>query len=524
MQALRLVIVETLDPDGALYAWMSSGLRELGHEVVVVPAQELVPRMGVDAWQELLLDLDDNFAPHLILSHPPYDFLGAGVAEKLRGRGVRLVGFAFDDPVFLETWREDGTWGPVVASIQQRFDLYATTSREMARVARATGGKNVQHLRWAITCETDTACTESTAAVAPQKPLLLLGSAYPRRLELVSALSERGIQIEVAGQGWLQAKDQLPDSVTVSGPVPGDLLDDAFREATGVICPSDWEDRAVPMVKARLLEVTRAGGLVLTEDSPELADYFNDDEVLRFHDVEELSQIALALESGQLDGATIASRARARTRAEHTWEQRWPELLGLLGQVGSGIIDRLAPPDGANPGTAWGLAISNLALDLEQKGATRAAVAAYRCLERYKPENFAILAGLGRCFYTMNQPKEALPYLERALSAGVSLVGEDTSTLPLRWPGAPKAGLGLGYNGYLSPRLEVTAFRLAALLGAGEVQQALEAIEAIDDPDWLIALSQLLNPTDDAQTQPFWERLTERSKKASPRLLSRDGT
>ena len=528
---MRVLLNETLDPNGALYSWLSKDLRSLGHEVAILPVQELAPRLGVVAYQDLLVSLVRDWRPQVVLVHPPYDFIGPRTAKALRGCRARVVAFAFDDPIFLNYHRDRGRLSEVFGSLSDRFDLFTSTSQEMIAEARGNGLPRARWLRWAMATPEpwDLGCPAVLPAPSPR--LLLVGRAYPRRVRLVRDLAALRVQVEVHGAGWDDLQKELPDEVEAGGFLGGEARNELQRRAPGVICPADWEDRRVPMVKARLLEVVMAGGLALAEHSPDLRSYFSEDEVLSFDSPEELAGYAKDLAAGRIDGPGMAGRAYARARREHTWRQRWPELLGLLDDVG-----RCPEPDRKRiPGTPWpsdggsgqeggGLlayrqALAGLALDLERSRALDPALQVYRYLLSWAGEDCGAAAGIGRCLYGLGRAAEACGKLEEALASWEGILGADAAGLPLRWPAA-SAGLGLGRSGRLAAPIELNAYLMAALLDIGRVEEARVCLSELQDPDWLLALADLLDPSASTpEGRLFWEDLARRVFDATPCLL-----
>ena len=120
---LRAVISETMDPDGAMFRFLSPDLEQLGYEVLRVPTQQAIRLLGPREYQQLLVEIAHTFRPHVMFVHPPYDYLSLQTAAAIRQVGVRLVGFAFDDSIFLPMLRASGQLEAAARDIHEAFDL-----------------------------------------------------------------------------------------------------------------------------------------------------------------------------------------------------------------------------------------------------------------------------------------------------------------------------------------------------------------------------------------------------------------
>src|SRR5262245_33374198 len=91
----------TIDPDGAMHDWVD--LPD-GWELIRIPTQEAVHLAGPRALQQLYVDVCAREAPEILVTHPPYDWIDEPTAEQIRAQGTVLVGYAFDDEIFAESY------------------------------------------------------------------------------------------------------------------------------------------------------------------------------------------------------------------------------------------------------------------------------------------------------------------------------------------------------------------------------------------------------------------------------------
>ena len=97
----RLLITETMDPDGAMYRWCSPDVEALGWNVLRIPSQELIHHLGIEAYNAFLRSLIRYWRPHVFMVHPPYDYLIEGTINAAKKVGTRLVAYGFDDPAII---------------------------------------------------------------------------------------------------------------------------------------------------------------------------------------------------------------------------------------------------------------------------------------------------------------------------------------------------------------------------------------------------------------------------------------
>ncbi|PKN57063.1 MAG: hypothetical protein CVU56_12800, partial [Deltaproteobacteria bacterium HGW-Deltaproteobacteria-14] len=379
---MRVLLTETVDPDGAMYRWLSPALQAAGHRVVVVPGQEAAHHLGVSGFQALLVAAADALDPDLILTHPPYDHMSAATADRLRARGARLVGFAFDDPIFTPEWRARGPLEAVLAGIDACYDAWLTTSQRFAELAAATApGSRVLPIRWAM-------CPPSPAAPRcgdiPAR-VVLVGSAYPTRVALIRTLAAAGLPLLVRGHGWPEAAPRLAlpagADVDLGGHVDAATAT-ALLRAGVVVSTADWEDRPVPMLKLRVLEAAFAGACQVAAACPELGAHFTPDEVAPYADATDLVAVLRGLLADAPRRAAMAAAAHDRARREHTWETRLAELIAALAAVGRPV--RAIATDRAEPLACPALALTamSLATSAEFNGRAAAAAAFFAHAER----------------------------------------------------------------------------------------------------------------------------------------------
>jgi hypothetical protein len=505
----RLLVSETLDPNGAMFGFLRPDLRALGYDVTVLPTQEAVVRLGVEAYRRLVLDVVRAERPSALVVHPPYDHLNLPLARKIRRFGCRIIAFAFDDPIVRPRWRPRGELAARLQAIDALYDLYATTSDEMRETAQLAGLARVVTLRWAASLD-PLAPRRLPAVNAAQ--VLLVGRAYPRRMALVRMLGAAGLTVRVFGSGWPETAGSWPEGVEVGPPLTREGMIAHYRAAGVVVTTGDWENVEVPMVKVRLLEVAFAGGFQVAQASPDLRAYFPETEVPGWRTEEEL--VARVREALAAPGSCreAAAAAHARALREHRWIVRWPELIAAAARAGRPLEQ---PPDQPRRSTAYTQLLAQTASQLEASGATPAALSFWFEASRAFPRGADPPLGAGRCLFKLGRPATAARWLRAGLARlavrPVGLVEGLHLCLP---PGTD--GRGLGLSGQLTPAVEAFAFLLAALLAAGDASAAEAAIAEVTDDDVLVGAASLLRVNPQPGTERAWRDLLERALAAHP--------
>lgn len=477
---MRVLVTETLDPDGAMHRWCTPDLEALGHEVLPLPTQELAPLLGPDGLAAWLLAVAEHMRPDLVVLCPPYDHVSRETLHRLTALGARPVAFCFDEPLF----PVGTTRAAALGAYEHRFVTAPDRVQALPQPA--------SWLRWAaspgafrVRAKLSTGWSE-----AIRQAVVLVGRPYHRRVALVRALAERGLPVIVFGHGW----DQHPvEPARVGPPLSGPEMHAVLGEAGVVLTTGDWESVEVPMVKYRLLEAAFCGGPQLVQRSPDLESYFEvGREVQAYDGLEDLIVSAEGLLADRSQAMAMAARAAARAKREHTWTVRLGEVVETLGLRGDG--HKSGPP----PAYLAGLAL--IAHDAERRGVEALAVEAFSIWDRLAPSATAA-AGLARLTQAPEHSARALAHLARDPRPTAGLY----SRLPTQ------VGTGLGQVGYLDPSPELLAMRLTALLAqpsAERVAAASDLVEAlVGDPDLLVATAALLVPEEEEAAVPVWKHL-----------------
>ncbi|MFB9236894.1 glycosyltransferase [Plantactinospora siamensis] len=168
------------------------------------------------------------------------------------------------------------------------------------------------------------------AEPAEERTIVVVGNMYPSRLFLLRRLHEAGIPLTLYGgklPGYLRRL--MPPALRVHPPVFREAKSRVFRRAAAVL--NNLHPAEMDGVNLRLFEATAAGAAVLCEDRRVVADLYEPDrEVVPFTTFDELVDRASELLDNPALTREIGDAATKRAHAEHTYEQRLPQLLDEL--------------------------------------------------------------------------------------------------------------------------------------------------------------------------------------------------
>ncbi len=247
----------------------------------------------------------------------------------------------------LVNWGTDDSWKYAQFSrhVAPHVDLWASTSAAAIAAASRDGLKNFVPTQWAANRD---ALSEPLPASECRYAVSFVGSAYGNRRRWVSALRSRGIDVACFGHGW------------PAGPVAAADIPRIYRESVVTLNFGDsgfhleglklYRSR---QIKARVFEVPGAGGCLLTESADGLEHYYEPGtEIAVFGDADGLARLVRHYLDHPQERDAMARQGHARTRREHTYDERFAHLLETTRHIGA---DRVDAPD-----FEWSAALAKL--------------------------------------------------------------------------------------------------------------------------------------------------------------------
>lgn len=473
---MKILLSNAVVSHGAFHHWMTADLKAMGHEVSTLDPDELCEQFGIELYRRVLLQRIAADKPDIFVVYPPYDLLRAEERKAIHESGTAIVGFAYDDPIFLPSYtRHKGDFEKIAAQFYNTYDVYFTTSRDMVKQAMDRDIHFMRHIRWACVTPPD------PGNGVRDLPLVVIGAPYPRRVNMVKHLKAAGVKPIIFGaEGWKQFLD-VADCYNGMLTRPG--MFEMYKRAKIALAPADWESNYTPMVKLRSLEISSMAPLQIIEQCEDLIDYFEDDKEVvsyRAHDWDQLVSLIKQYLADEPKRAKIARAGYERLMRDHVWKVRWQELEDAARPVLEKIRHKpmisasmSGDESAANPSAvvsvakgaydphlAQELGLSACSMHYEKIGDTNTALIAVEEWLAVQPNYYANLLAKGRLLFHQKNYVESEKYFLRALEAskGLCSLGVDI-TVTQRKLGA-RFGLGRLFSGIFPRHLECNAYLL----------------------------------------------------------------
>jgi spore maturation protein CgeB len=287
-------------------------LRRLGYEPVLFESFDRSAYRDFADQNEQFLDAVERERPALVLC--------VLMGYELWSETLDLAR-QISDALFVN-WGTDDSWKYEQFSryVSPHLDAWASTAASALQSARRDGLGNFVQTQWAASRDL---LAEPLPATACKHQVTFVGSAYGNRRHWVQQLRRRGIEVQCFGHGW------------GSGAVRAEDIPRIYRESVVTLnfADSGMHLRGVMpyrsrQIKARVFEVPGAGGCLLTEPADGLERYYAPGaEVLLFSGADDLAQRIRHCMAHPEERDRIAWAGYQRTRREHTYDQRFAELL-----------------------------------------------------------------------------------------------------------------------------------------------------------------------------------------------------
>ena len=218
------------------------------------------------------------------------------------------------------TWATDDSFKfrKVSQFIARHYDLITTTYDYCVEAYHGKGIYNVALTQWAANSQW---LQPPLPASACEYDVTFVGINYGARGELIERLRAEGIAVECFGRGW-------PNGTIATEELP--LIFRNSRISLNFSEASQGRGAHPTQLKARTFEVPGAGGFLLTQDTPGLANYYiAGKEIATFHTAAEMVAKVLHYQKNPGERDAIAGAGFLRTRNEHTYEQRFQLILQM---------------------------------------------------------------------------------------------------------------------------------------------------------------------------------------------------
>jgi spore maturation protein CgeB len=265
-------------------------------------AQQRIIRTAIDACCEIIINLDASLMP--------------GIVSQLSRRGIRIA-FWFPDAV-ANMGRQLMLLAP--------YDALFFKEPHVVEHLHANLGLPVYYLPEACNPRWHRPFT----AAGTEPYLVIAGNMYPSRVKLLERLIAKGIPLKLYGSKLPRWLGETPVQEAHTGRcIVREEKARVFRSAAGVL--NTLHPAEIAGVNARLFEATGCGAAVITEFRPTVPELFAvGDEVLVFHDFDELVDQATRLLDEAGLTATLGDAATQRAHRDHTYDLRLSFILERL--------------------------------------------------------------------------------------------------------------------------------------------------------------------------------------------------
>jgi spore maturation protein CgeB len=262
-------------------------------------AQGRIARAALDSSCDVVINVDSRLTPHTV--------------AQIKAGGARVV-FWFPDHV--------GTLGRQLMLLAPYDALFFKEPHIVERV-RANLGLPVYYLPQAC----NPRWHRPIVRPGTEPYLVTASSQYPSRLRLLDRLIAKGIPLKLYGTSFPSWIGETPARAVHTGSVvTREEKARVFRSAVGVL--NTMHPAEFTGVNARLFEAAGSGAAVLTEFRSTVPDLFAvGEEVLAFHDFDELVDQATRLLNETGLTARLGDAAARRAHRDHTYDLRVATIL-----------------------------------------------------------------------------------------------------------------------------------------------------------------------------------------------------
>jgi tetratricopeptide (TPR) repeat protein len=487
---MKILLSNAVVAHGAFHHWMTQDIRALGHEVSFIDPDELCEQFGIELYRRVLLQRIAVERPDVLFVYPPYDLLRPQDAAAIHDLGTTIVGFAYDDPIFLPSYlRKPGDFEVICGEFEQVYDVYLTTSRAIEREAKNRGIPHLRHIRWA--CNTPGELGDRPRDL----PVVVIGAPYPRRVKMVKHLKDRGIKPVVFGaEGWKMFAD-VADCYQGMLTRPG--MFEMYRRAQIAIAPADWESTYTPMIKLRTLEIACTGAFQLCEQCEDLADYYVDgEEIVSYKDWDELADLIQRYGADPKRRDEIGRAGYEATQRKHVWGVRWAEVEQLARPIiAARAANRDRPADRRDDHLPHELGLSACAGHYEKMGDTNTAGTAVDEWLGLNPDCYTALLARGRLGLAERKYADAERHLLRALEVEPDLCPRGVNSTVTQRKLGPRFGLGKVFPGIFPRAVEANCHLLILYAAQGreaDAERLMARLAAVGDDILFISIVSMI--------------------------------
>ncbi len=292
-----------------------------GYPVVHFPYDRVRAELGYERMQSALRLACMLFRPS-ILFHAILDneFRAETVRSISSELNIPAVAFFSDDHWRFETFSRFAA---------RPYDWICTTSAKAAGLYREYGFSNVIRSQWGANH-----FLFRPLSCGYEHDVSFVGQPHGCRRDIVRRLEERGIRIALRGRGWKEGRIGLSGMIRLFS---ASRINLNLSNASVSASLNAGGERPLLQIKGRDFEIPACGGFLLTQENPELCEYFEPGrEIAVYRDTEDLVEKIEYYLAHDEERERIRKAGYERFLKEHTMLARLEE-----------IFSRVLPQDGA---------------------------------------------------------------------------------------------------------------------------------------------------------------------------------
>lgn len=276
-----------------------------------------------------LLKKVKNFKPDVIILFKGMEIYPDTLLQ-IKKMGIRLVNYNLDHPF---DFFSKGTGNKFVSEAVPLFDLYITYSKSINKeIGTKYPELKLGYLPFGFALE-DSLYEKISQEVKERNKVCFIGNADDYRAEFITAFCKAGLKVDVYGNDWLRYIKPM-ENLGLHSSIVGDeywRLLRQYRIQLNIYRPHNIDSHNM-----RTFEIPAVGGIMLTPESSEVANFFEEGkEVLFFKDLDEaILKATRALKMSQTEVLSIRKAARARSvNSGYSFLNRSNQLYNLLSNI-----------------------------------------------------------------------------------------------------------------------------------------------------------------------------------------------
>jgi hypothetical protein len=266
--------------------------------------------VGVRMGNQEIIDIVKAERPKYVLWRSRNYEIQEATFQEIRKEGTIVVGWFYDDE-----WRFDDYskwWVPYL-------DYVLTCDRESVKKYEELGGRAFFSL---VYSDPD---SFKRLEMPKKYDVSFVGANYSNRTVLVNALKERGIMVNVFGEGWEAGHVSFDEMVNICNASKINL---SFMQS--------YNTTTRPQMKSRIFDICMCGGFLLCEYIPGIEEFYEiDKEIVCFRDIEEAADKIKYYLSHENEREMIAQAGWERAHRDYTMAKRLAEVFQEIERDGS---------------------------------------------------------------------------------------------------------------------------------------------------------------------------------------------